>query len=66
MYEQPTIEVLDTSSAICILRDRRGNLMGVGTPDVLGILLSLSKRCAEPGANPELSNRKKDKLVSIQ
>ena len=48
MYEQPTIEPLDKSQGIYLLRDARGNLLGVGSPDVLGLLLDKSKRCAPP------------------
>jgi hypothetical protein len=48
MYEPPTIEPLDKSLGLYLLRDGRGNLLGAGSPDVLGLLLTASKRCAQP------------------
>jgi len=66
MYEQPRIEPLAKSRGIYLLRDSRGNLLGVGSPDVLGLLLTKSKRCARPNVVVGFPNRNKHEQVRIQ
>lgn len=45
MSLEPTIQPIETNSAIYILTDSRGNLMSVGSPEALEILLHTSQRC---------------------
>jgi hypothetical protein len=46
MSQEPTIQPLETNSALYVLTDNRGNLMSVGQPEALQILMNVSQRCA--------------------
>jgi hypothetical protein len=46
MTLEPTIQPLDNNSALYVLTDNRGNLMSVGQPEALEILMNVSQRCA--------------------
>jgi hypothetical protein len=52
MYYQPTIEILESSPSIYILIDGRGNIVGAGSPEVINVLVGMSKRCERPEPKP--------------